>query len=119
MAFERQAILQDVVLEWSEAALLNLIIRRALDNEALIEEWKIDKRAVLNNSEAQADLFYRLFPKQVEQGPQKPTTLAWIISRCADGTGKTAPREVIHLLKPYPRGGGQADRARQCAPSGE
>lgn len=95
---EASHITKDVILDWSQPSLLNLIIRRALDNEVLIREWHIDKQAVLTNSEAQSDLFYRLFPKQVEQGPQKPPTLAWIISRCADGMGKTAPREVIHLL---------------------
>jgi hypothetical protein len=34
----------------------------------------------------------------VEQGSRKPKTFDWMISRCADGTGKTAPRELIHLL---------------------
>ena len=82
---EASHITKDVILDWSQPSLLNLIIRRALDNEVLIREWHIDKQAVLRNSEAQSDLFYRLFPKQVEQGPQKPPTLAWIISRCADG----------------------------------
>lgn len=95
---EASHITKDVVLNWSQASLLNLIIRRALDNEVLITEWNIDKQTVLRNSEAQSELFYKLFPRQVEQGPQKPSTLAWIISRCADGMGKTAPREVIHLL---------------------
>jgi hypothetical protein len=95
---EASHITKDVVLDWSPAALLNLIIRRVLKNEVLVKEWNIDREAVLRNSSAQSDLFYRLFPKQVDQGPQKPATLAWILSRCADGTGKTAPREVIHLL---------------------
>jgi hypothetical protein len=91
-------ITKDVVLDWSQAALLNLIIRRVLKNDVLLTEWNIDRDAVLRSSNAQSELFYRLFPKQVDQGPQKPATLAWILSRCADGTGKTAPREVIHLL---------------------
>jgi hypothetical protein len=95
---EASHITKDVVLDWSPAALLNLIIRRVLKNEVPVKEWNIDREAVLRNSSAQSDLFYRLFPKQVDQGPQKPATLAWILSRCADGTGKTAPREVIHLL---------------------
>src|SRR5262249_46086021 len=32
------------------------------------------------------------------QGPQKATTFKWLVTRCADGTKKTAPRELIHLL---------------------
>jgi hypothetical protein len=43
-------------------------------------------------------LFYRFFPPQVEQGTKKRSTLDWMISRCADGSDKTAPREIIHLL---------------------
>ena len=95
---EASHITKDVVLEWSENALLNLIIRRALKNDIISEEYAVDREAVLRNSSAQSDLFYRIFPKQVDQGPQKPSTLAWILSRCADGTTKTAPREIIHLL---------------------
>lgn len=53
---------------------------------------------MLRSAGAQSELFYRVFPKQVDQGPQKPATLAWILSRCADATDKTAPREVIHRL---------------------
>src|SRR6185437_16991219 len=40
----------------------------------------------------------RFFPQQIEQGSKKCTTFDWIVSRCADATGKTAPREIIHLL---------------------
>ena len=58
----------------------------------------IDRDAVLRDFQAQNELFYRFFPTQVEQGSRKPKTLYWMISRCADGTGKTAPRELIHLL---------------------
>jgi hypothetical protein len=95
---EASHITQDVVLDWPPQALLNLIIRRVLKNSVLVEEMKIDRQAVLGDSVVQSELFYRLFPKQVDQGPQKPATLAWILSRCADGKGRTAPREVIHLL---------------------
>ena len=79
-------------------ALLNLIVRRLLSNEALVTEFKIDRAKVLSDFEQQQALFYRFFPQQVEQGPKKRLTLEWMISRCADGTDKTAPREVIHLL---------------------
>lgn len=95
---EASHITRDVTLEWSENALLNLIVRRVLKNEAILKEYGIDRDAILNDAAAQEKLFYKLFPRQIDQGPQKPTTLSWILSRCADGTAKTAPREVIHLL---------------------
>jgi hypothetical protein len=52
----------------------------------------------LRDFNAQQALFYRFFPRQAEQGTRKPSTFDWMVSRCADGTGKTAPRELIHLL---------------------
>jgi hypothetical protein len=84
---------------------------RVLDNEShpilptqqlfgtALSEFNIDRTAVLGSTQAQDDLVKRLFPPQVEQGPQKPTAFNWMVSRCADATAKTAPRELIHLLK--------------------
>jgi hypothetical protein len=87
-----------VHLTWTPMALLNLIIRRLLNNDALIEVLNIDAQAVLRSYEAQDQLFYRLFPLQVDQGRQKSRTFRWLVTRCADGTQKTAPRELIHLM---------------------
>ncbi|MGH6818529.1 MAG: P-loop ATPase, Sll1717 family [Methylovirgula sp.] len=87
-----------VKLEWTQSALLNLIMRRLLNNAAFVEEFGIDKDAVLKDFKEQERLFYRVFPKQVEQGPQKAPTYKWLLTRCADGSEKTAPRELIQLL---------------------
>jgi hypothetical protein len=95
---EASHITKDVTLSWSNSALLNLIIKRILNNAPLVREEKIDRASVLRNFGAQSELFYKLFPQQVDQGAKKPSTLDWIISRCADGADKTAPREVVHLL---------------------
>jgi hypothetical protein len=95
---EASHITKDITLTWSKNALLNLIVKRVLKNDTLVEEEKIDRKAVLNSFPAQNEIFYKLFPQQVDQGAKKPSTLDWMISRCADGTDKTAPREVIHLL---------------------
>ena len=78
--------------------LLNLIVRRALNNEALIKAYGADREAILKSVGQQGQFFYKLFPAQVEQGEKKRATFDWIVSRCADGRAKTAPREVIHLL---------------------
>jgi hypothetical protein len=87
-----------VVLDWTQSALLNLMMKRLLNNAAFVEEYKIDKDRVLQDLKRQEKLFYRCFPPQVEQGPQKAPTLKWLLTRCADGGEKTAPRELIHLL---------------------
>ena len=74
------------------------MIRRCLSNGDLVDQMKIDKDSVLNDFDAQQQLFYRIFPPRVEQGTRKPSTLDWMITRCADGTQRTAPRELIHLI---------------------
>jgi hypothetical protein len=74
------------------------VIRRALHNEAIREYYKVDTSRVLASAEEQEKLFYRIFPDQVDLGGRKSTTLDWMLTRTADGTGKTAPRELIHLL---------------------
>ena len=87
-----------VTMSWTSATLLNLTLRRILNNPALIAEFGIDKEAVLADAQQQKELFYRIFPAQIEQGERKATTFDWMVGRCADGTGNTAPRELIHLL---------------------
>ena len=95
---EASHLIRYVILDWTQRALLNLIVKRLLNNDVLVREFRIDKDAVLQDAEQQENLFYRFFPSQVEQGPQKAPTFKWLVTRCADGTKKTAPREIIHLL---------------------
>lgn len=95
---EASHITKFAVLEWPHSSLLNLIIRRLISNQCIVDDYELDEQMVLNNFEAQKELFYIVFPSQVDQGSRKPSTLDWLISRCADGAGKTAPRELIHLL---------------------
>jgi hypothetical protein len=95
---EASHITKFVVLDWSQASLLNLVIRRMISNPALVQALNIDREKILSDFNAQKELFYRVFPLQVDQGSRKPSTLDWMISRCADGAKKTAPRELIHLL---------------------
>jgi hypothetical protein len=95
---EASHITRVAILDWKPPALLNLIVRRILSNDPLVDEYKIDRADVLGDFDKQQKIFYRLFPQQVEQGSKKRQTLEWMISRTADGTDKTAPRELIHLL---------------------
>lgn len=87
------------IVEWSQLTLLNMLLRRILDNGTLVRELGLEPAVILADSEKQNKLFAQLFPEQVEQGPQKAPTFKWMVTRCADGKGQTAPRELIHLLK--------------------
>ena len=95
---EASHITRVATLDWTPEALLNLVIRRLLKNKSLVQTFSIDTKAVLRDFQAQNEIFYRFFPEQVEQGSRKPKTFDWMVSRCADGSGETAPRELIHLL---------------------
>jgi hypothetical protein len=95
---EASHITSSVKIEWNNQSLLNLVVRRAVQNEALRRFYDPDPDSVLADAHEQEKLFYRIFPQQIEAGTRKPTTLDWMLSRTKDGTGQTAPRELIHLL---------------------
>lgn len=95
---EASHITKSITITWNEQSLLNLLIRRALYNEPIREFYKIDPTSVLASEKEQEKLFYRMFPEQVDLGERKSTTFEWMLSRTADGTNNTAPRELIHLL---------------------
>lgn len=95
---EASHVTRHLTIDWNRNSLLNLIIRRVLNNAALRESFNVSEdlgSAVLAEQQA---LFDRIFPNQVDVGPNKPTTLDWVLSRTRDGTKSNAPRELIHLL---------------------
>lgn len=95
---EASHIIRYEVMRWTSPMLLNLILRRILSNDVFVSEYGINRDEILGDSEKQSDLFRKIFPPQVEQGPRKAATFDWMVGRCADATGNTAPRELIHLL---------------------
>ncbi len=95
---EASHITRHVTVEWDRSSLLNLIVRRVLHNEAIRENFEVDPAGVLESTDTQESFFFRMFPDQVDVGPNKPTTLDWMLSRTRDGSQQNAPRELIHFL---------------------
>ncbi|HBE77676.1 MAG TPA: hypothetical protein DDW65_07795 [Firmicutes bacterium] len=95
---EASHITRHVTISWDNGSLLNLIIRRILKNGMICNEYNVDPIEVLNSVEKQKELFYKIFPDQIEVGPNKSKTFEWMLSRTGDATKATAPRELIHLL---------------------
>jgi len=95
---EASHITKHITIEWDKNSLLNLVLRRILKNAAVCDFYRVEQNDVLSTARGQSILFYRVFPNKVEVGPNKSQTLDWMLSRTMDGTRKTAPREVIHLL---------------------
>jgi len=96
---EASHITRDSEIVWEPRSLLNLVARRVLRSESVRAFYSIaDEERVLRDSELQRQLFYRIFPPQVDAGSRKAVTFDWLLSRTRDGSGKTAPRELIHML---------------------
>lgn len=85
-------------ISWDNQSLLNLLVRRLVHNDSICALYDVSKETVLKNVSLQRAFFYRVFPEQVDIGQKQPNTLDWMLSRTADGTKRTAPRELIHLL---------------------
>jgi hypothetical protein len=95
---EASHITRELTIRWDPASLLRLVVQRLLQNPALCRFYQVNVDEVLSRSIAQRQLFERVFPSQVDTGPNKPKTFDWCLLRTRDGTKNTAPRELIHLL---------------------
>lgn len=95
---EASHITKTTTISWNRETIVNLIMRRLLSNEFLLELYQIDRVQVLDNYPDQERLFYRFFPQQIDVGDKRPPTIEWILSRVKDGKGVIAPREIIHLF---------------------
>lgn len=94
---EASHITRTATISWNRTSLLNLIVRRALQNKELCQLYSVDEQLLASTTD-QETLFYWMFPEQVESGTNKPQTLEWLLSHTQDGSQQTAPRELIHLL---------------------
>lgn len=96
---EASHVTRSLTLSWSQQSLLNLIVRRLLANKNICAYYGVNPLQILADAELQRSFFYRVFPLQIDAGANRPSTLDWMLSRTADGTKRTAPRELIHLLQ--------------------
>ncbi len=79
-----------IEIVWEEEDLLNLFSRRVRESEAFVKDVGLAGRT-------DKGIFDQIFPKQVDQGPRKPTTWNWMMSRIRDGNGIKPPRNLIDL----------------------
>lgn len=81
---------------WNHRNLLNLIVSRALQNPVIVSKYDVDSEEILADHEKQKELYYKMFPLQVDVGERQSDTFEWILSRIKDGLNNTPPRELIH-----------------------
>ncbi len=94
---EASHITASITISWDRSSLLNLLMRRVLRNDSLSSAYGVDPARVLASVDEQELFLRRMLPDQVDAG-RNPKTFDWMVSRTADGTSQTAPRELIHLI---------------------
>jgi hypothetical protein len=95
---EASHITRERTISWDSASLLNLVIRRLIQNSTVCGHYAVNADEILGSTKAQRELFYRVFPQQVERTKDSPKTFDWVLLRTRDGSGESTPREVIHLF---------------------
>lgn len=95
---EASHITRSINIRWDKNTLLNLVVRRLLMNNNIVDYYDVDKDKIFSDIDEQKKFFYRVFPDQIDKGSKKPTALDWILSRIVDGSKENVPRELIHLL---------------------
>lgn len=95
---EASHVTRHITIEWNKGSLLNLVVKRAAQNAAILDYYGVTHDEVLGSADAQQGFFAKMFPEQVEAGPRKATTFDWMLGRTWDGTRQNAPRELVHLL---------------------
>lgn len=95
---EASHITRHLTISWDRNSLMNLVVSRAIQNEAIQQFYSAGPPEVLGSVENQTRFFYQLAPQQVDVGPNKSETFDWMLNRTKDGSNQTAPRELIHLL---------------------
>jgi hypothetical protein len=81
-----------VEIVWDEEDLFDLLCRRFRENAAFVDALGLSSDATND------ELFYAVFPRQVDQGSRRPTTWNWMLARIRDGNGIAPPRNLIDLV---------------------
>lgn len=72
---ESSHITRDITISWDRQSLLNLIVRRALHSSNLRNFYGVDEGSTLADFDKQRELFYRVFPPQVDLGGEQARNL--------------------------------------------
>jgi hypothetical protein len=80
-----------IEIVWDDQDLLNLLIRRVKSNQDFVGTAQLQDKS-------NEEVFYLLFPDQVEEGSRRPKTLDWMLSRIRDGNNVKPPRNLIELV---------------------
>jgi hypothetical protein len=77
---------------WDDDDLLNLLVRRIRTNEDFVNTLGLEGKSA-------SEVFYILFPDQVDAGTGRSKTWPWILARIRDGNDVKPPRNLIDIVK--------------------
>lgn len=95
--FAEGSHINEEIIEWDSRSLRQLVLRRILRNQDIAQFYDVNPENVYASLDIQIELFARMFPDKIDVG-KNPETFDWMLNRTKDGSGRPAPREVIHLL---------------------
>lgn len=91
-------VIRTMTITWEAPSLQNLLVKRLSSNPLICDCYSSAGEEFPTSFDLQNSFFNAVFPEQIDIGQKQPKTLDWLLSRTADGFGRTAPRELIHLL---------------------
>lgn len=83
-------------IAWETDDLLELVIKRILTNLQIAKMVGVDNKKQIN-SEERKEIFYKLFPKKIDQG-RAADGFKWICDRISDGNAIITPRDLLSVL---------------------
>jgi hypothetical protein len=95
---EASHITKDITIKWNKNTLINVVVKRLLNNRVMCDYLDVNREKVSDDISKQEDVFYRVFPDQIDVGERKPSAFDWMLYRTVDATDSYVPRELIHLL---------------------
>ena len=95
---EASHIERSLSIKWTAEDLTNLVVRRAASNEAICEFYGVTRDQILATYESQEAFLSRMWPDQVDTGPNKPKSFKWILGRTRDASQATAPANLFIFL---------------------
>lgn len=102
LGFVNKSHISDKIVEltWSRNDLLQMLMRRCLNNtnieEYVVNEIGMDREELLLYQNIE-ETFYTVFAKQVYKGKKEAKMVDWLLQRITDGLGGRYPRELINF----------------------
>ncbi|MCI5157794.1 MAG: hypothetical protein D3906_05010 [Candidatus Electrothrix sp. AUS1_2] len=94
---EATHIIKHTTIDWDRSSLLNLVVKRFLNNNSVVSFYGLKKDEVFLDIDSQQEVFYKIFPQQIDSG-NNPDTFDWILGRTKDSLNVSAPRDIINLI---------------------